>query len=466
MNTSERHDWRTRTRILSGILIVSLGIFAVGCSETPLAPTDAGRPTQTTAPKAAGALGNGLIVYESVRTGNLDVFLVRDDGTGEVNLTNHPADDRAASISPDGTRIAFASDRDGHHGVYVMVVDPATLAVTGLEEVLSGTTDWSGYHATDWAADGSHLLVEARRDNKHIVDRLDLDTGTTEQLIPRLGEENQLDARCPQYNGDGTRIHAYRLPPYQGYAGDVYVHDADGSNAQRLTDLPGVQTWWPTEVIVGGAACFLFTHINTSNQAQIYMGYPDGQLVNLSDSVAREAAPRVPGGPGRELFPEWFVMHSDRNGSNDIYLRTVADEQTVRITTAGGARPDWWAGLPAELPASMEFHPETLNLQSNGQYVTVHLEGSGWDAGEVDPASVLLCGAVGLAREAVLGDEDGDGIADLTLKFDRLDLRGLLEFGDEIPVWITGALTNGTPFRADDLIRVIGRGRGGTAGAK
>ncbi len=42
------------------------------------------------------------------------------DGTGLVDLTNNPAYDESAAWSPDGSKIAFDSDRDGNFEVYVM----------------------------------------------------------------------------------------------------------------------------------------------------------------------------------------------------------------------------------------------------------------------------------------------------------------------------------------------------------
>ena len=43
----------------------------------------------------------------------------------QPNLTNKPGDDLStpAAWSPDGSRIAFASDRDGNFEVYVMNAD-------------------------------------------------------------------------------------------------------------------------------------------------------------------------------------------------------------------------------------------------------------------------------------------------------------------------------------------------------
>jgi Tol biopolymer transport system component len=45
------------------------------------------------------------------------------DGSNPVNLTDNPADDYFPAWSPDGTRIAFVSYRDGNPEIYVMNAD-------------------------------------------------------------------------------------------------------------------------------------------------------------------------------------------------------------------------------------------------------------------------------------------------------------------------------------------------------
>ena len=45
------------------------------------------------------------------------------DGSGQVRLTNEPADDYRPAWSPDGTKITFHSYRDGNPDVYVMNAD-------------------------------------------------------------------------------------------------------------------------------------------------------------------------------------------------------------------------------------------------------------------------------------------------------------------------------------------------------
>lgn len=53
------------------------------------------------------------IAFQSMRNGvNYQVYVMNADGTGQVNLSNSTANDIQPSWSPDGTKIAFASDRD------------------------------------------------------------------------------------------------------------------------------------------------------------------------------------------------------------------------------------------------------------------------------------------------------------------------------------------------------------------
>ena len=60
------------------------------------------------------------IAFDSDRDGNFEVYVMNADGTAVQRLTRDPAGDEALSWSPDGSTIAFMTHRDGQWEVYTM----------------------------------------------------------------------------------------------------------------------------------------------------------------------------------------------------------------------------------------------------------------------------------------------------------------------------------------------------------
>ena len=109
-----------------------------------------------TRPAGAAFLGeNGKIVYEALdlKTFNYEIFVLNPDGTVKTRLTYNAAEDRMPDVSPNGTKIAFASNRDGAgpliNSIYVMGIDSSDLTRPTKD---SGTSDfypsWSPQGAT------------------------------------------------------------------------------------------------------------------------------------------------------------------------------------------------------------------------------------------------------------------------------------------------------------------------------
>ena len=60
------------------------------------------------------------IVFQSNRDGNWEIYLAAGDGSGAVNVTNHPASDARPALNRGATKIAFNSNRDGESAIYTM----------------------------------------------------------------------------------------------------------------------------------------------------------------------------------------------------------------------------------------------------------------------------------------------------------------------------------------------------------
>ena len=67
--------------------------------------------------------GKHIAYRKIIDSTNSEVFLADADGGNPRNLTHHPAFDGWPAWSPDGTRIAFASNRGGNQQIYVMDAD-------------------------------------------------------------------------------------------------------------------------------------------------------------------------------------------------------------------------------------------------------------------------------------------------------------------------------------------------------
>ena len=146
-----------------------------------------------------------------------------------VRLTNNNAIDNEPAWSPDGTRIAFWSNRDGGKEIYVMDADGSN--VKRLTNNLADDVNPS------WSPDSRRILFESERDGNQEVYVMDADGGN--QI--RLTRDNAADATA-SWSPDGSLI-AFASNrdtglPYNPYNLDIYLMNADGSNVRRIVDDP------------------------------------------------------------------------------------------------------------------------------------------------------------------------------------------------------------------------------------
>ncbi len=146
------------------------------------------------------------------------------------------------------------------------------------------------------------------------------------------------------------------------------------------------------------------------------------------------------------------VAIADLNGDGrpDLAVaNNVSNTVTVLLNTGPFPCPN--------VVMSFDLNPNTLNLHSMGHWVTGTLEPEPpASPSDIDIASIRLNGSVPVDSLAPIsiGDADGDGRPDLTVKFSRAAVELAVSEGDSVPVTVTGKIGNGC-FSATDVIRVI-----------
>ncbi len=216
---------RRRTRLglaglasLATLTLASLGVAsAAELAEAP-DPIDIGKDT---------------IVYESDRTGNDEIWVKRGDEKPRI-VASSPARDFDPQLSADGTRIAFASDRDFNRDIYTVNVDGSDLRRI--------TTHTADDVEPALSRDGRTLVYSSRRAGGFEIYMLRLpNPGTPARLTCDPGE-----ARRAAVSPDGTQVAFTTLR--HGGDPEIYSVGVDETNdcventPRRLTSHPGLDT--------------------------------------------------------------------------------------------------------------------------------------------------------------------------------------------------------------------------------
>lgn len=172
-----------------------------------------------------------------------EVYAMNADGSNQTRLTANAENDWAPAWSPDGTRIAFYSDRDGTGEIYVMNANGSNQ--TRLTNNTYSDAD------PDWSPDGTKIAFSSHReDDNWDIFVMDAD-GRNEARLTTNGTADF----APAWSPDGAKIafHSFRDMDYE-----IYVMNADGSDQARLTNASGVDAdpaWSPdgTKIIFDSA---------------------------------------------------------------------------------------------------------------------------------------------------------------------------------------------------------------------
>lgn len=180
---------------------------------------------------------SGLLAFTAaIENGNPDIYTMRPDGSELTNLTDGPAQDSNPFWSPDGSRIAFESDRNGFMQIFLMNSDGTDVKQVSTGEAEHRFETSQHFEASNpWSPDGSKLLFTERQPGEKTwllyTIGVDGENKTALTQVPNIYS-------LPTWSPDGTHI-AYISPePVSNRVmSRIYVVDASGGNTTNITRL-------------------------------------------------------------------------------------------------------------------------------------------------------------------------------------------------------------------------------------
>ena len=264
------------------------------------------------------------------------IFLMHADGTHKSRLTSRNFHDDFPAWSPDGSAIAFTSDRSPA-GMWLVNADGSNL-----RSLLTGPAIAGG---SSWSPSGRSIAFGAFLDNDDPFTHIFIADADGSHLR-RLTTASRYEF-SPSWSPDGTRIVFGAIPDSTG--AHIFVIRADGTGERQLTDGSTEQPVWSPD-----GRRIAFTSSNTDDpqaKTQIFVMQEDGsnQHVLTSDGGFQAAAWSP---DGRQLA--YAGIPGEQTNYTPIQIfRMNSDGSDVRAITADGsdvlASSNSWA--PAWKPA-------------------------------------------------------------------------------------------------------------------
>ena len=91
--------------------------------------------------------GRTVVFMSEERTGNWEVFRVDVESGVIIQLTNDPGIDGVPAVSPDGSRVAFLSNRDGEWKIWIKPItggpeQPLAVVSGGIPDLFVQKIQW------------------------------------------------------------------------------------------------------------------------------------------------------------------------------------------------------------------------------------------------------------------------------------------------------------------------------------
>lgn len=249
----------------------------------------------------------------------------------------------------------------------------------------------------------------------------------------------------------------YVTPPGVGPAVEVYVADQNNDRIQVLDRSGNFLR------CIGGGGGFSFSKkfgrvqgLTGDAQGRLYVADAFQGYVQVFDPLGYSLSTVGSFGEGRgELRTPMDVVI-------DPYNRLmVTSTNTSRVESYGlDAFTD-----PHIVAAVVDIQPDAIKRSDRKNFISAYIEMRGYSLEQVYPASITANGVPALLGSAVIGDYDGDGIADLRVDFDAVSVLSTVPDGD-VTILVSGNITDGSLFEGSDTLRVMPGGKKQTSNSK
>lgn len=270
--------------------------------------------------------GEWRLLWNSNRDGNWEIYRQEADGT-QLNLSQRASNDWAWSAH-DGQLYALSTERKDEEakGWRGVAMDSEGRG----ERRLSAEVTGDGF--IDCHRDGAPCAADVRVDGKRRIALFDASGKRTTLLGNGTSEEAD-----PQFSPSGDKL-LFRSTRNGHW--ELWLADADGGNAKLLTFHPGNDAVSSHEYGGEGPARF-----SPDGKRIVWMRkLPDsGYDVWAMDADGSDAENLTEAHAGSDAYPsyspdgQWIAFDSDRDGNNEIYVMDAGGGNVRRITFVPGA---------------------------------------------------------------------------------------------------------------------------------
>ncbi|MGI8838077.1 MAG: DPP IV N-terminal domain-containing protein, partial [Pyrinomonadaceae bacterium] len=154
---------------------------------------------------------DGRVVYDSLASGVVDIWIMNADGTGQKQLTVDAGVNFRAKVTPDGRYIVFASIRNDQINIWRMNLDGSNP-----KQLTNGNNDWDPAVTPD----SRWVIYTAQRSGIPYLWKVSIDGGDTVQLTDKYTNSPEVspDGKwivC-SYRKDVNSTWRYAIIPYEG----------------------------------------------------------------------------------------------------------------------------------------------------------------------------------------------------------------------------------------------------------